>query len=50
MKNSYRMSTLQIKEAGIHALIKELGLIGFIRFMSQYTLGSGNYTEERKTS
>ena len=48
MKNIYRMSVLQIKEAGIDALIKKLGLVGFIRFMNQYTMGSGNYTEERE--
>jgi hypothetical protein len=32
---------------GIEVLIRELGPIAMIRFLQQYQIGEGNYTEER---
>lgn len=39
----------QIKLLGIKAIKKELGVMGFIRFIHQFEGGEGNYTEDRKT-
>jgi hypothetical protein len=41
------MTLDQIRQAGIRALIRELGPAGMIRFMQQFELGSGDYTRER---
>jgi hypothetical protein len=41
------MTLDQIRQAGIRALIRELGPAGMIRFMQQFELGSGDYTQER---
>jgi len=38
----------EIKEKGFIALEKELGTVGFIKFLNQFSHGSGDYTEERK--
>ena len=37
----------QIRLVGFQALQKELGIVGFIRFMQQFDLGSGNYVKDR---
>lgn len=37
----------QIKLMGFEAIKNELGVVGLIRFMQQYEMGSGNYTEDR---
>ncbi len=42
-----RMTPVEIQRAGLSALAKELGPVGFIRFMQQYVLGRGNYTVDR---
>jgi len=41
------MTLDQIRQAGIRALIRELGTAGMIKFMQQFELGSGDYTKER---
>jgi hypothetical protein len=41
------MTLDQIRQAGIRALIRELGPAGMIRFMQQFELESGDYTQER---
>lgn len=38
----------ELKKKGIEALTKALGPVGMARFLQQYDLGSGDYTEERK--
>ena len=38
----------QIKLLGLQAIKKELGVMGFIRFIQQFETGEGNYTEDRK--
>ncbi len=41
------MTTEQIRRAGMRALIQELGPVGFIRFMQQFSAGEGDYSTER---
>lgn len=38
----------QIRKAGIDALSKTLGPVGMTRFLQQFDLGKGDYTEERE--
>ena len=38
-----------LRQLGIEALTKALGPVGMVRFMRQFDMGSGNYTEERET-
>lgn len=37
----------EICRAGLEALRRELGLVGMIRFLQQFSRGSGDYTAER---
>ncbi len=41
------MTAEQIRFQGLEALRRELGAVGMIRFMQQFSNGHGNYTEER---
>ena len=38
----------QIRIMGFQALQKELGIVGLIRFMQQFDLGSGEYVNDRE--
>ena len=38
----------QIRIAGLRALRRELGAVGMVRFLHQYEVGTGDYTEERR--
>ena len=38
-----------LRQLGIEALTKALGPVGMTRFLRQFDMGSGNYTEERET-
>ncbi len=38
----------QIKLLGFEVLKRELGVVGFIRFMQQFDLGSGDYVNDRQ--
>jgi hypothetical protein len=38
----------EITTKAIHILTKEMGLANTIRFINQFTLGYGDYSEERK--
>jgi hypothetical protein len=42
------LTPTQLRERGYAALLRELGPIGFIRFMQQFEPGSGDYTRERQ--
>jgi hypothetical protein len=37
----------EVTQEAIHILCKEMGLVNTIRFVNQFTVGYGNYTEER---
>ncbi len=38
----------EINQQAIHLLYQELGVINAVRFLKQFTVGFGNYTEERE--
>ncbi|MDR1785465.1 MAG: hypothetical protein LBR23_03245 [Spirochaetaceae bacterium] len=38
-----------IREKGMEALTNELGTVGTVYFLRQFTSGKGNWTEDRKT-
>jgi hypothetical protein len=37
----------EICRAGLQALRRELGVVGMLRFLQQFSKGSGDYTAER---
>jgi hypothetical protein len=45
--NTQMMTPQQIRVAGLAALTRELGLVGMIRFMQQFEMGQGDYSEDR---
>ena len=42
-----KMTTEQLRSAGIKALRHELGVVGMVRFLQLFETGHGDYTEER---
>ena len=44
--NDYQ-SNIEIQRKGYQILVKELGIVDFIRFIQEFEKGSGNYTEDR---
>ena len=41
------LNPIEIQKAGYDALVKSLGVAGYIRFMQQFDKGHGDYTKER---
>jgi hypothetical protein len=41
-------SLSEITQQAIVVLTKEIGIVDMIRFLNQFTMGYGDYTEERK--
>lgn len=41
-------SLMEINAEAIHILNREMGVADTLRFISQFTVGEGNYTEERR--
>ncbi len=39
---------VEINQEAIRVLIREIGVANTLRFINQYTSGTGNYTEERR--
>lgn len=39
---------LEIRTVGMQALKEALGPVGMVRFLQQFDLGHGNYTEEKQ--
>ena len=37
----------EVTQAAIRVLCKEIGLVDTVRLVGQFTVGDGNYTEER---
>ena len=37
----------EVTEEALHVLFREIGVANTIRFLNQFSLGQGNYTEER---
>lgn len=48
-KNVTKMTADEIRSAGLEALERELGLVGMIRFLQLFEIGSGDYTVDRHT-
>jgi len=47
MLNTQTMTPQQIREEGMKALARELGVAGMIRFMQQFEMGKGDYSKDR---
>jgi hypothetical protein len=45
--NTQSMSLMQIRAAGLAALMRELGPTGTVRFIQQYETGNGDYSHDR---
>jgi hypothetical protein len=43
----HRRTDDEIRRAGLEALMRELGPVGYVRFLQQLGTGSGDYTAER---
>ncbi|MFN2180970.1 MAG: hypothetical protein ACK2UV_15920 [Candidatus Promineifilaceae bacterium] len=41
------MTLNEIQQAGLAALSRELGPVGFVRFLQMFETGYGNYSQER---
>ena len=42
------MTLSEVQQRGLRALQRELGTVGMIRFVQQFTSGKGDYTAERE--
>jgi hypothetical protein len=47
MKTEDVMTLEEIREAGLKALLRELGPVGMVRFLQQFETGKGDYSVER---
>lgn len=47
MIDTQTMSLKEVEKAGLTVLARELGPVGFIRFLQLFETGSGDYTAER---
>lgn len=47
-KDITQMTADEIRSAGLEALERELGLVGMIRFLQLFEIGSGDYTVDRQ--
>jgi hypothetical protein len=45
--DTQKMTSEEIQEAGLEALLERLGPVGMLRFLQQFETGQGNYTQER---
>jgi hypothetical protein len=45
--NGQTMSLEQIRIAGMEALVRELGVVGMVRFLQQFETGHGDYSKDR---
>ena len=48
MVNVSKMTDVQIREAALSIISKELGPVGLLRFLRQYETGYGDYTKDRE--
>lgn len=46
--NTQTLSPTVLRKAGLEALSKALGPVGMVRFLQQFELGAGDYTNERE--
>jgi hypothetical protein len=45
--NTAPMPLTEITTSAIQLLLKEMGIVNTLRFINQFSMGFGNYTEER---
>lgn len=43
-----KMTSIELKRAAYGAIFRELGAAGLIRFIQEHSLGTGDYTKERR--
>lgn len=43
-----KMTLNEIRAKGCAALVRELGPVGYVRFIQQFYVGQGDYTKERR--
>jgi hypothetical protein len=43
-----KRSLEEIRKLGMEALIRELGVVGAIRFLQQFEVGEGDFTKQRQ--
>jgi hypothetical protein len=43
-----RRPLAEITQEALHILYQQLGIVDTVRFLTQFTSGYGNYTEERR--
>jgi len=48
MVNVSKMTDVQIREAALSIISRELGPVGLLRFLRQYETGYGDYTKDRE--
>jgi len=47
MKTAMVMTPAEIREAAHDAIVRELGVVGLIRYLQDTSMGSGDYTRDR---
>lgn len=47
--NTESMTLNEIQQAGLAALSRELGPVGFVRFLQMFERGYGDYSQERSS-
>lgn len=45
--DTQKMTSEEIQEAGLEALLERLGPVGMLRFLQQFETGQGDYTQDR---
>lgn len=50
MLNVNLNNPIEVRTIGMQALKEALGPVGVVRFIQQFDLGHGNYTEERQNN
>jgi len=40
--------TIEVNQKATHILFQQMGIVDTFRFLNQFTLGRGDYTQERK--
>ncbi len=48
MKDINKLTPYEVRNLCYSAIVKELGIVGLLKFNQQYTIGKGDYTIERK--
>lgn len=45
--SAVQMTLNEVRERGYAALLRELGPVGYVRFLQQFSAGKGDYSQER---